>query len=376
VSSLVVSRSSGTKVFAIGRRLERSGQFVGIAIIVVPAEYMDTFREPLNLGPDSTVGLIRDDGMLISRSPVPDEATDMSGYVLFTEYLKQANAGTYLATSPTDGVHRLVAYQRVPGLPLVAIASVALSEAYAPFWRAVTILASLAIPGLLGLSAFTLWTIRSQNALADALTSNQLLFKEIHHRVNHNLQQVMALIGLASVPAPVREELARKIQAMVAVHEHMYRSDRYQTLDASGFVPALLDALQSSLGGNISISANIAPALLDREQGLPLALIIAEVVGNAAKHAFPQGRGGAISVQLGRAGAQQAMLRISDNGIGYDPAAQSKGTGSKLVSALCRQLKAEPRVIIQGGTIFELTFEVSGYATESTPTATKLAASN
>ena len=359
VSSLVISRSSGTKVFAIGRRLERDGRFVGVAIIVVPAEYMDGFREPLNLGPDSTVGLIRDDGMLVSRSPVPDEATDMSGYVLFTDYLKQADSGTYLATSPTDGVHRLVAYQRVPGLPLVAIASVALSEAYAPFWQAAALLLSLAIPGVLCLAGFTVWTVRSQNALASALESNQLLFKEIHHRVKNNLQQVMALIGLASVPLPVREELARKIQAMVAVHEHMYRSDQYQTLDASGFIPALVDALRGSFRGNIAISAEVEPVVLDREQGMPLALIIAEVVGNAAKHAFPDGRDGAISVKFTRTGPHQAVLSIRDNGVGYGSGTQREGTGSKLVLALSRQLHGVSKVSHDNGTVFELTFEVS-----------------
>jgi two-component sensor histidine kinase len=367
VSPLVVSRSSGTKVFAIGRRLERDKRFAGIAIIVVPAEYMDTFRVPLNLGPQSTVGLIRDDGMLVTRSPVPDEATDMSGYVLFTDYLTKADNGTYVATSPTDGIQRLVAYMRVPGLPLVAVASVALSEAYAPFWQAATLLAALAIPGLLCLSWFTWWTIRSQNALSGALEANQLLFKEIHHRVKNNLQQVMALVGLASVAPPVREELARKIQAMVAVHEHMYRSDRYQTLDASGFIPSLVSALQGSFRGDLTISADIAPALLNREQGLPLALIIAEVVGNAAKHAFPDGRAGLIAVSLGRAGETKAVLTIRDNGVGYDPDRKTSGTGSKLVAALCRQLQAVPRVAGEGGTVFELTFDVAGFSGSGSP---------
>lgn len=362
ISSLITSRSSDQQVFVIAKRVERLGKFVGTATIVVPATYMDTFRRSLDLGSESTVGLIRADGMLVSRSPVPQIATDLSNYVLFTDYLKQSDEGTYTSKSPTDGVDRVVGYRRVPGYPLVAVASISLSEAFTGFWQTVTIIAAVTVPGLIGLSLFAYWTIRAQIELEASLERNQTLFREIHHRVKNNLQQVSALVQLQPLDDTSKADMARRISAMVAVHEHMYRSDSYDTISVDDYLPPLVEAVKASFAKPVTLISEIAPAIIDRDSALPLALICNEVIANAIKHGFPDGRAGRIQVKLEEIASQRAKLTIRDNGVGFDPAAVSRGMGSRLLKGLSAQLQSTSSVEIAQGTVFSIEFDVLGFA--------------
>ncbi|MHB2267997.1 sensor histidine kinase [Aliihoeflea sp. PC F10.4] len=360
VSPLMISRTGGDPVFAIAKRIERNGVFMGAAVIIIPATYLDRLRGPLELGPDSTAGLIRDDGQLVTRSPIPSEPQDLSQYVLFTRYLPASPEGTYAASSPTDRIKRIVAYRRIPNLPLVAVTSISTNEALATFWRTSLTLAVFGIPGLIGLGTFAFWSLRAQRELSAALQQNQLLFREIHHRVKNNLQQAMSLINMHGLPADVKAEISRRLSAMAAVHEHMYRADQYNSVLASAFLPGLIDGVRQGFARQVEVYSSIAPALLDREKALPIALIVSEVMSNAAKHAFPDGREGQIDIVLERLSDSRARLSIADNGIGHD-SGKSNGTGTKLVTALARQLDAQPRFVRDGGTRFEIEFDVDRF---------------
>ena len=363
VSQLIKSRSTGEDVFVVAKRLERNGMFVGCAIIVLPATSLSQFRSSLELGPLSTVGLFRDDGLLVTRDPVPSAVQDLSKYVLFTEYLPKSPSGTYEAISPTDGVERIVGYRRVEGLPLVALASIANSEAFTDYWETVRTVLIVAVPGLAGLLAMAMWTTRllrrderTRQELSRALEGNQTLFREFHHRVKNNLQQVSALVQLQKLPDEAKREMARRIAAMVAVHEHIYRSDQFDRVDVADYIPKLVQELRDSYGADVAIDCAVAPAEVDREHALPLGLLINEVVANAVKHGFTDGRAGRISIDLVALDPGRARLTISDNGVGFDPSGHSKGMGTRLIRGLSAQLDGDYSFEVSEGTQFVLTF--------------------
>lgn len=363
ISQLIKSRSSGEDVFVVAKRLERNGLFVGCAIIVLPASALSQFRSSLELGPLSTVALFRDDGLMVTRDPVPDAAQDLSQYVLFTDYLPKSPSGTYAAISPTDGVERIVGYRRVEGLPLVALASIARSEAFDEYWDTVRTVLIVAVPGLLGLLGVAVWTTRllqrderSRQALSRALDGNQTLFREFHHRVKNNLQQVAALVQLQKLPPEAKLEMSRRIAAMVAVHEHIYRSDQFDRVDVADYIPKLVQELRDSYGDGVVIECAVAPAEVDREHALPLGLLINEVVANAVKHGFPDGRVGRISIDLVALDDARARLTIRDNGVGFDPTSQSKGMGTRLIRGLVAQMEGQHSIEAAEGTRFVLWF--------------------
>ncbi|WP_312418214.1 cache domain-containing protein [Shinella sp.] len=119
VSSLLVSRLNGQQIFVFSRRLERDGQFAGAAMVSFQGDLLAEVWTTVDLGPDSTVGIIRRDGQLVARFPPPAGPVDMANYVLFTDLIPKAPSGTYDAVSPADGVSRIVAYKVVDGTEFV-----------------------------------------------------------------------------------------------------------------------------------------------------------------------------------------------------------------------------------------------------------------
>ena len=363
ISQMIVSRANNERIFIVAKRLERGGVFVGVAAIVLTADVLTPFRSSLDLGPLSTTGLFRDDGLMVVRDPPSDAGTDLSKYVLFTDYLPKSPDGVYWAVSPTDGVERVVGYRRVDGQPLVALAAIAKSEAFAGYWQTVTTVLVVAIPGLGGLLLTAVWTTRlvrrderTRLELSRALDGNQTLFREFHHRVKNNLQQVSALVQLQKLPEGAKQEMARRIAAMVAVHEHIYRSDQFDRVNVSDYIPKLVQELRDSYGDDVAIDCAVAAAEVDREHALPLGLLINEVVANAVKHGFTDGRAGRISIDLVALDPDQARLTISDNGVGFDPQHDSKGMGTRLIRGLAAQLHGQYSFEVGQGTQFVLSF--------------------
>lgn len=212
ISPLLVSRLNGEQIFVASHRIERNGTFIGAAIVSMPATLFADFWSSLNLGPGSTVSVFRRDGQLVVRYPPAEGPLDLSKYVLFTDYLHKAPEGTYVAPkSPADGMARLVGYRTIEGEDLVALASVSEETVMAPFWANTRTATLLALPAGLALILVSIWIAlllqrdsHRQQALAAALDRNQLLFREIHHRVKNNLQAVSSLIRLQPIPAAAK----------------------------------------------------------------------------------------------------------------------------------------------------------------------------
>lgn len=363
VSSLLVSRLNGEQIFVMSKRIERNGQFVGAAIISFNSTLMARVWQSLNFDSQSTVSLFRDDGMLVSRYPEPEGPLDLSGYVLFTDLLPKAPEGIYGAISPADGVSRVVAYRRLQGTNLVTLASISTEAAFGALNRQVMVSLLLVVPVALALLLVALWIARllrrdakRQSDLTVALEANQMLFREIHHRVKNNLQSVSSLVQLQPLPAEAKLVMSRRIAAMVAVHEHMYRRDQYAAVDASAYVPTIVSDLVEAYGREVAVSYDLAPIMLDRDHATPLGLIVNEVVSNALKYAFPDGQPAELLVTLQQGGDDIGTLTIKDNGAGFDPAAITKGMGSRLIAGLTAQMSGTWAYSFDHGTVFTVTF--------------------
>lgn len=372
ISELLVSRLDGAQIFVISRRLERNGVFQGAAIISIDAIVMAEIWSSLDLEGGSTASLIRDDGRLVARFPVPDGPQDISGSPLFTEYLPASPVGTYEAVSVVDNVTRIVGYRHVEGVPLVAVASLERNASFAAFWRSTWITLLLAAPAAAGLAIVSIWIAQllardanRRRELAKALAANQMLFREIHHRVKNNLQAVSALVRMQPIPDAAKQDMGRRIAAMVAVHEHIYRSDQYVEVDAAQYLPTIVESLAKSYGSEVKIDYDVQSLVIDRDHAMPLGLIVNEVISNAFKYAFPEGHEARLHVKLERLPEGKGQLTIRDNGVGFDPATASKGMGSRLIAGLSAQLMGTYEYTPDNGTAFILTFELTAPGRQS-----------
>ncbi|MBI1881557.1 MAG: sensor histidine kinase, partial [Chloroflexi bacterium] len=155
------------------------------------------------------------------------------------------------------------------------------------------------------------------------------------------------------------------------VHEHLYQSENLAQIDFGEYLSHLVGDLlrsydhgagavsvQVDISGPDSTDPNATQAIwLDIQTAIPCGLIVQELVSNALKHAFPDGRAGQIWVEL-RADEQALVLRVSDDGVGLPKEIEFQHTesmGLQLVSMLTLQLGGNIELEQQEGTSFKLT---------------------
>lgn len=361
-SPLLVSRLDGAQIFVVSKRLMRGGAFVGAAIISFDVVLLRDTWESLDLDDISTVSLIRSDGQLVARYPLADGPLDLGKYILFTDYLPANDIGAYPATSPADGVTRIVAYRRVAGTPYVALAAISTEHAYAVFRRNTFATLFFALPTALALAGAIIWIIKllhrdqqRREQLADALDLNRLLVKDTHHRVKNNLQSIISMVRMHGLPDRLKADLQSRISAMSAVHENLYRLDRFSEVDAATLIPGIVEPLLEAFPSNVKVHYDIEPLVLDRDRATPLALLVSEVVTNAMKYAFPDGRQGHIEIAFKQQPGGDIALTIADDGVGFQPEKASDGLGTRLIRAMLVQLDGSSRYDVDNGTRFVAT---------------------
>lgn len=368
----------------IARRVERDGRFAGAVVILIPVRLLAQFWQSMEIGPGSTVGLLRTDGWLIARYPLPEKPIDLANYVLFTEYLPRAPDGVYTQeVSPADGAARIVGYRKLEGLPLVTVVGVPASMLDGGIWRRMTEIAMVALPIWLALFVLSVLTVRllhreerARLDLAGALERNRMLLREIHHRVKNNLQTVTSLIQLQPGEERSKRELMDRIAAMTAVHEHIYQSDSFDYVDIADYIRTLVEQLHQGHGSGIAVDCSLDSVVVGADQALPVGLIVNEVVTNAFKHAFPGGRTGTIRVAIGSDRPGEVRVTVQDDGVGYGmgrsggaAGGPSGGMGSRLIRGLTGQVRGRYEFRNDHGTLFTLTFPVTGQAAASAAAA-------
>ncbi|MGE7368410.1 sensor histidine kinase [Neorhizobium sp. NPDC001467] len=366
VSRLFEDERTAKPSFMIGRRITRNGAFVGVATIAIPNETMDRFWASMGLGEHSTVSAVRDDGWLVARRPVSAEAIDLST----TEWYpmtRGAQSGVYhSAVSPIDGYARIVGFWKVRGWPLIALTAIERQEVLDQFWNSVWSDALFAVPLVVVLVLASIWITRllyryaaRNEELEQALERNRFLLREIHHRVKNNLQAVLALVRLQPLPPEARNDMTRRVGAMIAVHEQIYQKDQFERVDVAPYAEKIIRDLAAAYDMPVTLDLALQSVTVDREQALPLGMIINEVVSNAFKYAFTERARGTLTVSLEKQ-PDQLCLRICDDGPGLGSEAERRvGMGSKLIGSFVKQLQGRHSLRNENGAVFEMTAPLS-----------------
>jgi two-component sensor histidine kinase len=191
-------------------------------------------------------------------------------------------------------------------------------------------------------------------ALATASAEKEVLLREIHHRVKNNLQQVLSLLGFQPIPDETKRVLEGRVAAMVAVHEHIYQNDEFDTIDAREYIGFLVRQTVEGIsnGAKVSLAVDGDPILISPDLAMPLGQMVSEVVTNSIKYGFSDGREGEIAVSLTRLDDCRARLVIRDNGVGFDPEDGNTGMGSRLIRSFARQMNGEATLSSTDGVEF------------------------
>jgi PAS domain S-box-containing protein len=227
--------------------------------------------------------------------------------------------------------------------------------------------------GVLGIARDISERKQADQALQASLKEQVALLNEVHHRVNNNLQVIVSLLRLEAARSAhpdtkvVLKEMLGRIRSMALLHELLYRSNTFASVDLAVYLKQL--ATQAFRAQNdpteaIRLQLNLASVQASMDQATPCGLLVNELISNCLKHAFPQGRGGEVRVDLQalpfeKDEAVPVRLCVSDTGIGLGSDFETKRSNSlglQLAADLSRQLGGA--LEIGPGPMFAIAFKI------------------
>ena len=211
--------------------------------------------------------------------------------------------------------------------------------------------------------------LEAEGRIRTSLREKEVLLKEIHHRVKNNLQIISSLLNLQT--GQIEDERAEalfresqdRIRSMALIHERLYQSEDLARVDFAEYIRSLVGYLvrsYSAEAGSVRVETEVDDVSLGIDSAIPCGLIVNELVSNALKYAFPEGREGRIYVQLREARDGGYRLVVSDDGVGFPEGLDFRMTeslGLQLVTTLLDQLEGRIELDSCKGTRFTMTFE-------------------
>jgi two-component sensor histidine kinase len=224
--------------------------------------------------------------------------------------------------------------------------------------------------GIANLLGMAIERQRVEENLRQALERQQVLMREVNHRVNNSLQIVAGMLQLQAAGAgtdEVRHELREagtRIAAVGRAHQRLYRGDAIEALDLGAYLREVCEDIAASLP-DCMIEVGVAAGIVIRtDRAVPAILLVNELVTNAVKYAYPgQPCRIWINLTLG-ADRNAAALSVRDEGIGLPPDFDVKSgrLGMRLVRAFAQQLEGKLEISRrEPGTEFVLTFPLQAH---------------
>ena len=217
------------------------------------------------------------------------------------------------------------------------------------FWVALTVSPVLDEAGRVRLFTVMLSDVsarkQTERRLEEQVEQKTALLHEVEHRVKNSLQMTASLVLLKArrlqnpEARKVLQEVAERVGALATAHRLLHASDDAGWFSIRDFTAELAGDLILALPeGQVELSLDLEPLAVPAAKAAALALLLNEAIGNAVKHAFPDGRRGRLTVAIGRLDDGLAIA-VEDDGVGLDHAPSPEGSfGKTLMTMLVHQL--------------------------------------
>lgn len=212
---------------------------------------------------------------------------------------------------------------------------------------------------------------RALDEVENRAHQNEVLMRELHHRIKNNLQLVISLINIYSAKINDQQILEalndcqNNIKAMALVHQNLYKRDNFSEVDLADYLGSLCDFYMTytSDGTVINIERQMEHIPVKIDDAITLGLIVNELLTNSFKHAFPKDRKkGTITLRLEEDKTGKIIFHYSDNGKGFPEnfkIEQSEGFGLDMIQSMIEQIEGTFKILPHIGASFEIIFQHS-----------------
>ncbi|MDD1723852.1 MAG: response regulator [Methanospirillum sp.] len=190
-----------------------------------------------------------------------------------------------------------------------------------------------------------------------SLREKETLLREIHHRVKNNMQIISSLLRLSDFKSgnPQVHDIIRdcrnRIYSMTAIHEKFYETDDLAAVSLGSYVRDIANRIITEFEmENELIEYEViseTPVYVDIGTGIPVGLMMNELITNSIKHAFPEDGKGRISISINPDG-EDCVIIYSDTGIGL-PSDFDTNKRDSLGIDLIRNLTTQIQGIVEFG---------------------------
>jgi two-component sensor histidine kinase len=188
---------------------------------------------------------------------------------------------------------------------------------------------------------------RHEQKLKAALERHQTLLKEMSHRVKNSLTIVASMLHLQAKDVDDAtltlhlEEASHRVTAVAKAHDQLYRGSDVEQMDVGKYIEAVCKDFDASVAQcDIRIEAQDGIEI-STDRAISTALIVNELITNAAKYAYKGQSGGKIWVTVARGGNDDFSISVRDEGTGLPSdfdLHKAKGLGMRIVNSFSKQL--------------------------------------
>jgi two-component sensor histidine kinase len=224
------------------------------------------------------------------------------------------------------------------------------------------------IAGLMILLIFVFINNRKKSIkLEEKNKENELLLKEIHHRVKNNFQTISSLIEMQGKNIEDEKTLVRlkegqsRIKSMSLIHQKLYQKDMISTIDFQEYAVQLIDQILNLYGyPKTNVKIELKGLNLDVDTAIPIGLILNELVTNSCKYAFKENQEAYLCLSFSQQKPGEFKLIYKDNGPGIPSSfdlKKSESLGLRLIQRLTKQLQGTFNYKFEGFSVFEIEFK-------------------
>lgn len=190
---------------------------------------------------------------------------------------------------------------------------------------------------------------RHERQLTAALERHKFLLKEMNHRVKNSLAMVVSMLNLQAREVANAEltghlnEAANRIAAIGKAHDQLSYGSDIERMDIGQYISAICKNLDESVAHCEVVIDAVDGIVVPTNRAISIALIVNELITNAAKYAYKDEAGGKIWIKVGRDDDDAFSISVRDEGAGLPPdfdLHKAKGLGMRIVTAFAKQVNA------------------------------------